>query len=153
MKNVGLFLFLGGVLLIMGCNQQTPFQYNEKVVKLQTSLLDSIELVSADTIAKDVFRLERIQEITKRQLNVIKTLESPKSGVALKEAFVADIESLYNYNDVLLQMTKLSENDSAIIPLQDKLVELQLKLEKCDDRLVAEQEKFAKAHSFRLEKK
>lgn len=153
MKRFKLLVVVASVLLAVGCNQQSAFQYNEKVVKIQKSLLDSIEFVGADSIAAEGLRLERIQSITKRKLNEFVALEPPKSGISLKDAFIKDVEALYTYNDILLQMTKLPENDTAIISLQDKLVVQKDKLDKCDDLLMVEQEKFAKTHSFRLENK
>jgi hypothetical protein len=153
MKKSSVFFAIIFSLIIVGCNQQSTTQYYKQVIGVHKSLLDSIDIIKADANFSPVINAEKAQVFTKRKLNELAAIEAPKSGAGLKEAVVNEIEALYSYNNTLLEMTKLAENDTAIIALQDKLVAQKNILEQCDDKLVIEQEKFAKAHSFRLENK
>lgn len=153
MKYFGVCVAIFFCLFFVACNQQSTTQYYQKIMGIQRVLFDSIELIKADANFSPTQNSEKIQAITKRKLNELTAIEAPKSGTSLKAALVNEIEALYAYNNTLLEMTKLSENDTAIILLQDKLVRQKSILEECDNKLIVEQENFAKTHSFKIKSK
>lgn len=122
MKVFRLFYIIGVALFVVGCNQQSTTQFYQKVIGVQKSLLDSIEIIRAYANYTPANNAEKVQSITTIKLNELAAIEAPKSGASLKAAVVNEIEALFAYNNTLLEMTKLPENDSAIIALQNKLV-------------------------------
>lgn len=151
---VGFSIFMLAVIMV-SCGP-SPVSFNNSLVKIQKSLLNSVDslMPENDTTTNYIPKFEKAQGIVKGCIQQVEALEAPKDGVSLKSAMLESFRGLLDlYTSSIKSLEAGNKGDLNMqTKYQGEVADLQQKIEDLDTKVENEQRAFAKRHNFRLEK-
>lgn len=151
MKTLKLIALLITVVTLFSCGTSGAKEFNDKLVKIQLSLMDEVDAMKTDTLDA-LTKLTKVKNSAKAKITEFKAVNGPKDGENFRQAMIDDFDGIISSYDVLIKMMYAQDNESELAKLQDEFGEWQKKLEVLDEKVLSEQKKFVAKYNLRLEK-
>lgn len=151
MKSLKLIALLITVVTLFSCGASGAKEFNDKLVKIQLSLMDEVNAMKTDTLGA-LTKLTKVKNSAKAKITEFKAVSGPKDGENFRQAMIDDFDGIISSYDVLIKMMYAQDNESELAKLQDEFGEWQKKLEVLDEKVLSEQKKFVARYNIRLEK-